>query len=274
MKIISLVIAFLLSTSLFGQFEDHFLTPKKKKELWGFFDGRKKVVDYQYSDYKKDSKSNCFLVKKEDKWGILSNLGEVLLPITYDSLSLYGAPDSNFIALKNDLYGIIDIKGNPVLPFEYENIQYYMSKNTKVDGLLKKDGNWGVLRNGEIDFDADTMVFARPERLAMFTTCNPNKNDYKEEKKCAEMEMLKFIYKNISYPKEARKNGVEGTAVASFLVSPKGEVLNVEMARDIGAGTGEETLRLLNTMSNWVPAEQDGQKVWSKFFIPIRFKLE
>jgi protein TonB len=62
--------------------------------------------------------------------------------------------------------------------------------------------------------------------------------------------------------------------VVSFVVTPKGEVINHKILRDPGSGCGQESIRVLKIMKHkWVPAEQDGKKVACQYNLPIRFKL-
>ncbi|MBK7343411.1 MAG: hypothetical protein IPJ06_10175 [Saprospiraceae bacterium] len=52
---------------------------------------------------------------------------------------------------------------------------------------------------------------------------------------------------------------------------------SIQIVRDIGGGTGEETTRVLQQMQEegirWIPGEQEGKKVRVVFNLPIKFKL-
>lgn len=96
----------------------------------------------------------------------------------------------------------------------------------------------------------------------------------KKRQQCAQKKMLEFIYKNLKYPTEARKNGVEGTVVITYVVEKDGTINDAKILRDIGDGCGEEALRIVNSMPKWNPGIQKGKPVNVQFNIPIRFKLE
>lgn len=86
--------------------------------------------------------------------------------------------------------------------------------------------------------------------------------------------MLQFIYSNIKYPAIARENGVEGTVYVKFVVEKDGKITNAEIVRDIGAGCGQEALRVVGLMPEWEPGKQRGRPVRVQFNLPVKYKLE
>ena len=95
-----------------------------------------------------------------------------------------------------------------------------------------------------------------------------------EKKQCADKKMLEYIYGNIKYPAIARENGVEGMVVVQFVIEKDGSITASKVARDIGAGCGDEALRIVNQMPKWNPGKQRGRAVRVQFNLPVRFKLE
>ncbi|MDX1942250.1 MAG: TonB family protein [Saprospiraceae bacterium] len=119
-------------------------------------------------------------------------------------------------------------------------------------------------------------IFKIVEEMPLFPGCD-EQGTYEEKKPCADRKMLEYIYKNIKYPKEARDAGVEGMVVVSFVVEKDGSISTPRIMRDIGAGCGEEALRLIHLMQervHWTPGKQRGRNVRVQFNLPIRFKLE
>lgn len=120
-------------------------------------------------------------------------------------------------------------------------------------------------------------IFRVVEEMPRFPGCEDQPNA-DEKKKCADKKMLEFIYKNIKYPAIARENGVEGTAVITFVVEKDGTVTDVKVVRDIGAQCGQEAMRVVNMMNSegikWLPGKQRGRPVRVQFNLPVRFKLE
>ena len=122
-----------------------------------------------------------------------------------------------------------------------------------------------------------TEIFKVVEEMPRFPGCE-EVTDLTERKNCADTKMLQFIYENIKYPKEARDANVQGIVVISFVIETDGSVGNAKALRDIGAGCGDEAVRLINLMQKqgirWIPGKQRGRKVRVQFNLPIRFKLE
>lgn len=116
-------------------------------------------------------------------------------------------------------------------------------------------------------------IFKVVEDQPAFPGCESVTNK-DEKKKCSDEKMLQFIYSNIKYPAIARENGVEGTAVIRFVVEKDGSITAPEIVRDIGAGCGEEAMRVVKMMPHWNPGKQRGRPVRVQFNLPIRFKLE
>lgn len=116
-------------------------------------------------------------------------------------------------------------------------------------------------------------IFKVVEDQPAFPGCQ-DISDKAEKKKCAETKMLQFIYSNIKYPAIARENGVEGTVYVKFVVEKDGKITNAEIVRDIGAGCGQEALRVVGLMPEWEPGKQRGRPVRVQFNLPVKYKLE
>ena len=67
------------------------------------------------------------IIKKGDKYGVISVTGENIIPAKYDELKFVF--DSNYIAKKNDKYGIINAKNEEVLEFKYVSMTYRKEAN-------------------------------------------------------------------------------------------------------------------------------------------------
>ena len=85
---------------------------------------------------------------------------------------------------------------------------------------------------------------------------------------------IKFMSENLTYPKEAVKNGIQGKVFVTFVVEKDGKITNVKALRGIGGGCDEEAVRVISMMPNWVPGKQKGKPVRVQFNIPVQFKLE
>lgn len=81
------------------------------------------------------------------------------------------------------------------------------------------------------------------------------------------------IQKKIQYPKEAKKNQVQGIVFVQCSISSKGLLQNIKILQGIGSGCEEETIRLLKNMPHWFPAKREGVAIESKQILRIYFTL-
>jgi TonB family protein len=94
-----------------------------------------------------------------------------------------------------------------------------------------------------------------------------------EKQQASNKLMLEYIYTNVEYPKNARKEGVEGMTVVRFVVGKSGELRDFEVLREVHPDLGAEALRVAKTMPDWIPGRQRGKAVSVQFNLPIKFKL-
>ena len=124
----------------------------------------------------------------------------------------------------------------------------------------------------------DTLIYKAVEELPRFPGCENLDTTIAVKRQCAEASLLDFIYSNIDYPAQARRDGIEGTVVLSFVVETDGTVSNLQVLRDIGGGCAAEAMRVVGAMNRigvrWTPGKQNGEPVRVQFNLPIRFKLE
>lgn len=85
--------------------------------------------------------------------------------------------------------------------------------------------------------------------------------------------MLKFIYKHLRFPRAAQEQGLSGTVIVSFVVSPTGDITAIQVLQDFEGGAGEEAVRVISKMPRWKPGIQNQQAVPVRMTLPIRFKL-
>ncbi len=96
----------------------------------------------------------------------------------------------------------------------------------------------------------------------------------KERMSTSIKEMTKFLQKQLKYPTKAKENNIEGTVYIRMTIDSKGKVTDAMIKEDIGFGCGDEALRVVKMMPNWIPATIDGKVVASSQTIPIGFKLK
>lgn len=82
-----------------------------------------------------------------------------------------------------------------------------------------------------------------------------------------------FISHNVVYPIAARKNGTQGHVIVTFVIESDGTLTNVKVAKGIGYGCDEESVRVVKLSPPWKPGYQDGRPVRVVYTVPISFKL-
>lgn len=87
-------------------------------------------------------------------------------------------------------------------------------------------------------------------------------------------EMNSFIAKNLRFPESVKQGIISGKVFVKFVVSESGEISAVEVLKGIPAcpECGEEAIRLVKSMPNWIPGRQSGKIVKSLVRLPVRFE--
>ncbi|MCK5370208.1 MAG: energy transducer TonB [Cyclobacteriaceae bacterium] len=87
-------------------------------------------------------------------------------------------------------------------------------------------------------------------------------------------EFYKFVGKNLKYPAQARRMGIEGKVFVHFVVDKDGSLSDIKVVRGIGAGCDAEVLRIIRKSPKWNPGKQRGRPVRVRMMLPITFKLQ
>ncbi|MBR1505774.1 MAG: TonB family protein [Prevotella sp.] len=86
--------------------------------------------------------------------------------------------------------------------------------------------------------------------------------------------LMEFLSKNIKYPEEAYKNGIQGRVIVTFTVNKDGSISEAKVVKSVDPQLDEEALRVAYSMPNWNPGMQNGEPVNVKYTVPITFKLQ
>lgn len=116
-------------------------------------------------------------------------------------------------------------------------------------------------------------IFKVVELMAMFPGCEED-TDKRSRQTCATKKMNNFVFDNLKYPAIAKENGVQGIVVVSFIVEKDGSLSDCKIVRDIGAGCGDEALRIVSKMPKWNPAAQRDRPVRCLYNLPVSFNIK
>lgn len=87
------------------------------------------------------------------------------------------------------------------------------------------------------------------------------------------VEFMKWLTKNLQYPKEAQRGRVQGRVVAQFIVNADGSISDLKIVTPLDPACDREVLRVLGTMPSWKAGSQNGKPCRTMVAIPIVFKL-
>ena len=119
----------------------------------------------------------------------------------------------------------------------------------------------------------------QPVKANMILPCTFKLGSDTEDEKNQEVKFVggtsayqKFLKKNFKYPKDARKNGVEGIVILIFQVSETGMASDVKVSKSLSASCDQESLRLFNLVPIWSPQIKDGKPVAGEGRMTVSFR--
>ena len=122
--------------------------------------------------------------------------------------------------------------------------------------------------------------------LVCGTACNQNQSS-KEPEHYATVEQKpmfngedagKFgawVFGQIKYPEQAYKDGAQGRVTLQFVISKKGDIKDVKVAKSSGNELlDNEALRVVSMSPAWTPGKVEGKPVDVLYTFPVVFKLQ
>lgn len=97
---------------------------------------------------------------------------------------------------------------------------------------------------------------------------------YVEEMPQPLYELNAFMAKNMTYPKDAEEQGIQGKVLVSFIVRKDGGIDSTYVKRSLFPSLDAEALRIIKLLPPWKPGKQHGKPVDMPFTMPVIFKLE
>jgi len=79
--------------------------------------------------------------------------------------------------------------------------------------------------------------------------------------------------KNIKYPEQAVKEGIQGRVTVRFIVEKDGSISDVKPVLSVHPLLNKEAVRVVKSMPKWTPGKQNGKPVRVRFNLPVMFKL-
>ena len=86
--------------------------------------------------------------------------------------------------------------------------------------------------------------------------------------------LMQYLAKNVKYPADAQKEGIQGKVFVQIIVDENGKVSNAKIVQGISPSLDAEALRVAYNMPQWRPGIKDGKPVSVKYAFPINFQLQ
>jgi TonB family protein len=117
-------------------------------------------------------------------------------------------------------------------------------------------------------------IFKGVEEMPRFPGCE--EGDISEKEQCSNKKLITFIASNLTYPASAKKDGIEGMTVISFVVNKKGKVSKIKVIKSVREDCDEAAIAVIEKMKKeitWIPGKHEGKNVSVEMTLPFRFKL-
>lgn len=86
--------------------------------------------------------------------------------------------------------------------------------------------------------------------------------------------LMHFLSKNLKYPEQSAKNGIEGKVIVSFIVEKDGRLTNIRVEKSVAPELDAEAVRVISVMPKWNPGKQKGKTVRTSVTQPVRFRVQ
>lgn len=126
----------------------------------------------------------------------------------------------------------------------------------------------------DIKEDNSEQVYMVVDQFPLFSGCNYSEMDSLAEMKvCSDEKIIDFVSSNITYPRKARKKGIQGIVYVRFVINSEGLVRDEQIAKGIGGGCDEVVLKMVRSFPKWVPGKLDGKPVAVMYTLPVTFSI-
>lgn len=85
--------------------------------------------------------------------------------------------------------------------------------------------------------------------------------------------LMEYLKTKITYPAQAKDEGIQGTVYIGFVVYKDGTLGSFKIRRGVRADLDKEAMRVIKAMPNWKPGKQNGKVVNCEMTLPVKFRL-
>lgn len=176
--------------------------------------------------------------------------------------------------VKDEREDMISAAPAPVAPSITTHVKPIEATETKVENILENNApeaegmNEASEKAKEIPANTETVPMTEEEKLKdiLLVQTLP-------EFPGGIVEFMKWLQKNLKYPKDAQSRKVEGTVVVSFIINTDGSITDTKVDKGVEDSLDYEAMRVIRKMPKWKPGQENGKPCRTMFAIPIVFKL-
>jgi len=159
----------------------------------------------------------------------------------------------------------------PRLMFELEIVDDHVNVGDIPDIVFDAEKGFNII--SMVDFSKATLDIDTTERIIFDPTLVEEAALFNG--KPAEDAFREYIRNHLTYPQIAVENAISGRVFVQFVVDQKGNVVDVQVTRNVDPLLDNEALRLIQSSSGmWTPAKQRQKPVKVRYTFPIMFKLQ
>ena len=89
-----------------------------------------------------------------------------------------------------------------------------------------------------------------------------------------DLELAKWINRNIRYPIVALKKGITGRVYIGCVIDEEGKVEDAKIMRSVDSVLDNEALRVIRAMPVWKPGKLNGKLTKVSYTFPINFQMK
>lgn len=86
--------------------------------------------------------------------------------------------------------------------------------------------------------------------------------------------MQEFIKRVMVYPAIAKKQGIQGRVVLTFVVEKDGSLTNIRVVKSVDPALDKEAVRIVKQMPHWIPGREHDYVLRVNYTIPVTFRLD
>ena len=124
---------------------------------YGIIKNKKKIVECQYTDMQYYEEAGVYLIRQNEKYGVLNLEGRMMIEPEYDSCQISG---NYILAKKEDDSKLFDVFGNQISTEKYESITAVKEKPYYI--AIDKEGKYSIVTKDQIienDYTSITYAF-------------------------------------------------------------------------------------------------------------------